>query len=233
MKRLLSIGLGLVVVGAVVGTMNLPLGLLIGVLGVAVIAYGAMRREGLPAADTAGDEFNPKYRVYMAPLRKLHAEIETLVEEHKDSTTIRVIGKEALEESAAVLEQAVKLVVSAEDLRHALQGKATAESDILDLQNQLQTAASDDERETLQHSIDARKLEVERYAALDQRLSEIHAGLRQAEAALAEVKSKLVLVASNPEQIEDGDQELRERLSRLHALSDSLGESDALLEEKN
>jgi len=232
-KRLLPVGVGLLALGAIVGVLNLPLGLLIGVAGIAVIAYGAMKRDGPPASDSAGDEFNPKYRVYLAPLRKLHADIEALVEEHKDSTTIRVIGTEALEESGAVLQQAVKLVVSAEDIRHAMQGKTAAESDILDLQNRVLTAASDEERDTLQRSIDARKLEVERYSALDRRLSEIQAHLRQAEAALAEVKSRLVLVASSPEPVEGDDQELRDRLGRLHALSDSLGESDALLQEKN
>ena len=160
------------------------------------------------------------------------AAFAALVEAHKDSTTIRVIGAEALEESGALLQQAVKMVASAEAVRRALQGKASAENDIVDLENRVETAATDQERETLQHGIEARKLEVERYAALDLQLSEIHAGLRQAEAALAEVKARLILVASKPEEVQAGDAELRERLGRLHALSDSLGESDALLEEK-
>src|ERR1035437_1504487 len=75
MKRLMQVGLGCIVAGVLVGILNLPLGLLVGVIGVGLIAYEAMTRPGPPPSDSVGDEFNPRYRVYLSPLRKLHTEI--------------------------------------------------------------------------------------------------------------------------------------------------------------
>ena len=196
---------------------------------VGVVAFTSMRRTQSTRVPVAGEDLDPESYTLLRPLRKLEGEIAQLVEGNKDSATVSVLGKEALDESRRLLEQASKSLSIRADLKRSLRGEYDAQKQIDDLKAKAASAATPQEKESLEAAIEARNLEVSHYGTIRQTVAQIEGGLRQAEASLAEMKARLAVSASGEkvEQASEGD--LRETIGRMKALSLSYDEAEQLL----
>jgi hypothetical protein len=199
------------------------------ILAIAAVAFAAMKRTQATRAQVPGEDLDPESRTLLRPLRKLEEEIADIVAQNKDSATVSVLGKEALDESRRVLEQASRSLVIRAELKRSLRGEYEAQKQIEDLNAKALTAATDQERESLQAAGEARKIELGHYGTIKQTIGQIDSGLRQAEAALAEMKARLAVSAGGEKVAAASEGDLRETISRMKALSLSYDEAEELL----
>ncbi|HZH99330.1 MAG TPA: hypothetical protein VEX38_10195 [Fimbriimonadaceae bacterium] len=177
--------------------------------------------------ETYEDELSPESRTLLRPIRKLHQELAQFVSS-SDQSEIRVIGAEALHESRTIVQHCVKLLQLRSEVRRSLQGKYAAETSLSELRASLESASGESERASLQTAMEAREKEMAHYAEQEAALGNIEGQLRQAEAALSELKARLMLSASTGDEAANSD-ELSGTLARLRSLSGSLDEAEELL----
>jgi hypothetical protein len=190
-----------------------------------IIAGNRVTREN--RAESYQDDLNPEARTLLRPIRKLHQELAQFVSS-TDRTEVKVIGTEALSESRAIVQHCANLLQLRTEIKRSLQGRYTAEKDIGELNESIQSAQTESEKQSLETALQARQKELGHYVQQEEALSSIEGQLRQAEAALAELKARLMVSASSSEEVSNPD-ELTSALSRLKSLSGSLDEAEELL----
>jgi hypothetical protein len=199
------------------------------ILAVGALAFASMRRAQQGRESVPGEELDPESRTLLRPLRKLEEEIASIVKLNQGSATVSVLGKEALDEAKRILEQATNSLQIRSELKRALRGEYDAEKQIEDLKEKGAAAATEQERESLEAAVQARNLELGHYGTIRQTIGQIESGLRQAEAALAEMKARLAVSATG-EKVELGSEgDLRDAIGRMKALSLSYDEAEELL----
>jgi chromosome segregation ATPase len=159
----------------------------------------------------------------------LRNDIVALVESKKSDVSIAVVGAEAATEADHILSQAANMLQLRRELLKASSGKIEAEKELRSLEGELAAAGSDAERKALQSALEARQAELSHYADADSANERIVAGLRQAEAALSEMKARLTTAAANGADAVEEEGELRETIGRLKSLGTSLDEAEAWL----
>jgi len=222
------LSLALIAAGGVISAMfgRFDIGVLLGVLAIGLLAIQTMaanrRQNDDPQTTDLGNEDQAK----LSPLRRLKREIQEIVESKASDPTISVVGNEALRESERIYDQCAQLLLLRRELNKAFVGRSAASRELEHLERDLNAATSEAERAALESALAARKLESEHYAKADQAVERIEAGLRQAQAALSEMKARLATVSAG----ETGaGSELEDTLGRLRTLGTSLDEAEAWL----
>lgn len=220
--------MGVVALGAVFGRFEFAVLGFVGWIG--ALAYGSMRQTQSAQPVDAGiaDSVSNANRVRIAPIRRLCREIEETVEKNVGNPVIKVIGAESLKQAHGILEQSVRMLALREELSHAVANRYKTSKAIQDLEAQL-GAAQGPEAESLNSAIEARKLEAKHFDAADAGIERIDGGLRQAEAALSELKSRLAVTAAEAKQADGSAEGLEETIGRLRALGSSLDEAEAMV----
>lgn len=186
------------------------------------------RRGAVQRANDPTESMDADSRSLFLPIRRLVDQIEE-VATRQDSVTGRVVGTEAMEEAKRIREQCAKALVARSELKKAGRGKGLAENEVSRLEEMEQSAATDSEKAALASAREARKLELTHYVEVEDAIKRIDGGIRQAEAALSEMKTRLAVAAGSEKAELAGDDELRETIGRLKSLSVSYDEAEQTL----
>lgn len=221
------VGLGVLVFGAIAS--NLALIVLGVAVGVAGLAAGSLLGTRQDRSSRTFDDLSGEERTLVRPFVNLHREIEAIVDRHGRSPVVKVIGKEALTESGTILGYATRLLEARSQLRKALAGKVEAKHEIERMRGQLAEEESSAIRNSLETALSAREAELAHYGGVEAALSRIESSLRQAQAGLAELRTRLAVSASTAAEatVNEGS-DLRETLANLRALGASLDEADEI-----
>jgi chromosome segregation ATPase len=217
---------GLVAAGAILGRVELAL---LGILGaIGALAAISMRAAQERHAEQELESVHPQDRALLAPLRKLRREIRAIVEAQKGNVAVAVIGAEAEAEADRIIRQSAELLRLRRELRKANTAASAAAREIDELKKEAGAAVSEAEAEALRSALAARELEQAHLARAGDALERIELGLRQAEAALAEMRARLA-AAPLEAQTDAPGEDLRETVGRLKALGTSLEEAEEWL----
>jgi hypothetical protein len=205
--------------------------LLLLLVGVAALLIKTVKRTAVDRAADVRDEMDAESRSLFAPIRRLTDEIEDVVQRHSDSAIMKVVGGEAVDEAKRIRDQIAKALSVRDDLKRTLRERSIAQSQVRQLQEKADASDIPAEKASLLSAIEARKLEMEHYGEVDQALAQIDSGVNQAQAALAEMKAKLLVKASSEKaSLATDDTDLRETISRMKALSVSYDEAEQLIQ---
>jgi len=191
-----------------------------------------MERVRLERLESGLDVLAPPDRAQLAPIRRLRQEIEALVDGHKRSASIAVIGPEAVHEAKQVHEQCVRLLSLRREMRRALADSGAVAGEITSLERRLADSKSEGERTALQSALDARRLEATHFVKMEDVLATVEGDLVQAQAALSEIKARLSVAAAEERVGEAAGEDLREALGRVRALSKGFEEAEAFLKDQ-
>lgn len=214
---------------ALVALGHLAIGIIVFIAWIGVLAISSMRAGAASRLEDPTELMDAESRSKFVPIRRLVEEIDSVVRDHQGSPSIKVVGGEARNEAERIKSQTAEALATRTELRKSLRGRTAAETELNDLQSKLHAAQSDDERDALQGAIAARTEEIAHYDSISDSVARIDAAVKQAQAALSEMKAKLATGASG-ERAEATDTEgLRETVSRLKALSVSYDEAEQTL----
>lgn len=222
----LGVGIGAVLLGA--GIVLSSLGLV--VTGVAVLlgtgfAFSVRQNKAASARDLM-ETIRPEDRVRLRPMLRLKDEIAQIVAANRQSTSIAIIGQEALEEAERLGVHVAEMLQLRAKVRRPMAQSANPSVAAERLEAELEIAGSELERQALEAAVAARKLEGDHYGKVQEAIDRIDSNVKQAEATLAEMKARLLAAAA---QGAENDDELRDTLSRLRSLDKSLDEAEQLL----
>lgn len=206
------------------------LGALLIVGGIGLIAFESMKKAQENRPDAIEDDVNQADRHLLAPIRKQLAKIEELTEANSDHAGIKVIGAEALSEGQSIYRQCVTLVIEKANARKNKSLMAQVQKDKTEAQTKLAAAADDNEKELYQTALGSYSEQEQLLTERDKRFEAIDAQLAQAEAALKLIVTQLSTMVQQGVSEEGSSDELRDSLSRLQALGQSLGETGEFLE---
>ncbi len=202
----------------------------IGLLGwIGVTAWLAMRQTQSETDRAAELEVSNENRARFAPIKSVCREIDDLVARNAQNPAVKVIGAEARAEADGVLRHAARLLALRDKALKSAHGLHVAKRALSDLESEQAGAGGEEQRSTLESAIEARKVEIAHYGDAEASVERIDAALKQAEAALSELKARIVVAASEPAGIGDGTSELSESLARVRSLTKSFDEAEQLV----
>ncbi len=223
------ISLAVLVGGAVFGRIDIAL---LGLLGfIASAAWLGMRAAQRRAAEAKIDEVSNANRVLIAPLRRLHGEIENILERAQNNPTVKVIGAEAVAESTRILQNAARILSLRDQVKTAQVGKVEAASQLSELTQRLSQAQTESERQSLEVAAEARRQEIRHYAETDKVMQRIDSILQQSESALSELKARLTVAMASNAGVEASDEEMAQTFARIKGLTASFDEAEQLARE--
>lgn len=226
MKKILPgalLGLAVAVVGILINQVAVVvLGLVFGLLAVALLA---MRSTQEMSADVT-DDLSPESRILIKPLRKLYQEMQDAAA-GKSASISPYLATEAMQEAKRLLDKSAGALALRDRLVKQSREAYPAQKNIEDLQASLAAATTDEERTSLQSAITARQQELAHYGEIKDGVAKIESSVRQAEAALAEMRAKMVSSGSAG-LADQGSDSLRDAVGRMQALSTSLTEVQQL-----
>ncbi len=231
MKAVLSpISLAILACAVVLAFLNMPLALVLGLAWIVTSAWSLMRSTQHRHEDLViGENLRPESQLLLKPIKRLAAEMHELVESRPVDSAVAMVGKEVLSECDRVVRQCAASLTVHDDLRRLSRGRFEATKEIDRVQAAMATATSPEERAAMETTIAARQSELGHYAKIESALEKIDSDLKQAEAALAEMKARLALSASGVSQAEADSSELRESLIRVRAVTLSVDEAEQLI----
>ncbi len=227
---------GAIVAAAGVGLIvfsQFALGALLIVGGIGLIALESMKKAQANRPDAIEDDVNPADRHLLAPIRKQLAKIEEITSQNAGHAGIKVIGGEALNEGQSIYRQCVTLVIEKANARKSNVQIAQILKDKSIAALKLTEATSDEEKDLYQTALNSYDQQAQLLAERNKRFEAIDAQLAQAEAALKLIVTQLSTMARQGVFEDGSSEELRESLSRLQALGQSLGETGDFLENIN
>lgn len=198
-------------------------------LGVTLAFFYSIRKTNQVRRSDPLEAVRPENRARIAPIRKLMADIQALVDQHGDDPAIGVIGREAAADSNRVFEQCVRMLAARDALIRASGSRVETDREIARLES-LASTASDVERPSLETALAARQKERKHHERARDAVDRIDAQMRQAEAVLSELKTRLTLAASTAAAPDFEHEGLSDTLSRLKSLGDSLDEAVEVLQ---
>lgn len=220
-------GVGLIVFS------QFALGALLIVGGIGLIALESMKKAQANRPDAIEDDVSPADRHLLAPIRKQLAKIEEITSQNVGHAGIKVIGGEALNEGQSIYRQCVTLVIEKANARKNKVQIAQVQKDRAEAEAKLAGAADDGEKELYQTAVGSYSEQAMLLTERDKRFEAIDAQLAQAEAALKLIVTQLSTMAQQGISEDGSSEDLRESLSRLQALGQSLGETGDFLENIN
>lgn len=197
-------------------------------LAIASVAYLSMQQTKALREDGEMSDLTNEERSQLAPIRKLRNEIAETVQAKNSDVSVSVVGAEAIQEANRILDQCSKLIRLRKDLKKSLFSHVASSKELTALEADLAKATSEPERQALEQALEARKIESAHYGSAEQALQRIDASLRQAEAALSEMKARLATSALPSAEAESSD-ELEATIGRLKSLGTSLEEAEEWL----
>lgn len=219
----------LLIVLIAIGFANVPLVASGGVAWVMAQAWLVMKGTQQRRAElVVGEDLKPESQALLRPIRRLARDMHELVERSSDGT-VAAVGKDVLTEADRVVVQSAVSLSVRDELKRLLRGKYEAEKEIARVKDSITSAKSDDERKALEATSAARETEISHYAEIEAVISKIDTDLRQAEAALAEMKARLSLFATEGARAESSSDQLRESLLRVRAVTLSVDEAEELI----
>ena len=208
--------------------MGLAFVLFLGSLG---FAAAQISRSRVASTQSLIYELDNESRGMIAPLIKLSEEIRTLVDSASSSTTLKVIGPDAVTESQNVVAQCARMLQARSTVLRSEHNRESAEKDLADLTLRIGSAQSVEEHSALQSSIDARQREIAAYDSLKSAVPSVEGSLRQANAVLSEIKARLALAVTGV-GTETGSGDFADSLARLKTLGVSFTEAEEMLKEQ-
>lgn len=197
--------------------------------GTACILVGAIRKGATTRSSDSVDGMDGDSRALFVPIKRLVGEIEEIVTRHQDGALMRTIGEEARTEAIRIREQIAKALAIRSDLKRARRGASLANQEIGRLQTAIATA-DEGEKPGLESTLAARQIELEHYASVNESIEAIDRAVKQAEAGLSEIRARLAVgVTGELTASSSADDNLRESLSRMKALSISVDEAEQVL----
>jgi hypothetical protein len=196
---------------------------------VGAMAWIGIRGTQLSQAASPLDQVSNENRARLAPIRRLYDQMRELIEKNESQPAVKIIGAEALAEAEHVLRQSVQLLQLRKQLVSAAGAQGAAERDLSDLQLKLETAASEEERESYRQAIAARSAETHERRRASESIERVDAFLRRAEAALSEMHSRIAVAAAGAETADQAGDELGETILRLRDLTKSFDEAEELV----
>lgn len=195
------------------------------------LAIGQMRvGNAMREADSA-EALDPDGRSRFSRVKGLTAEIEAIVERPSTAPVIRALGKDAVAEARRIRDQVAAALVRRSALRKILAGRSSAEIEIKKLEERQEAATSPEEKTSLASAQEARRIELDHYQSAQQAMDIIDSGIRQAEAALSEMKARLEFgITRQQAEISEPIDELRDTIGRLKAISVSYDEADEVMQ---
>lgn len=211
-------------------TGNIALGLLAMLTAVAVAAVASIGAAQRQRQATGVEDLPHESRALLRPILRLREELREFVGKHSESAALKVIGAEALQEADTIVEHATRLLTLRAQTKKAALGRSLSEQEVAQLEVQLEGATNPAERQALENALAARRAEREHYGPLQDSLRAIDSSLKQAEAALSEMRARLNLAVSDEARFVSGDQQdLNDTVARLRSLSASMDEAEELL----
>lgn len=200
-------------------------------LGLIALVVFSMRKTASVRQEDLADNMDPDSRALFVPIRRLTREIEELVEKNKSAFVMATVGTEAAQEAKRIRDQVARALIVRGELKRAMRGRSTAAQEIEKLAGKAKDALSETERQALESAATARQLEMGHYATVEDTIGRIDANVRQAQAALSEIRARLAVRASG-EKAERAEQvdDLRDTMGRLKALSITVDEAEQLVQ---
>lgn len=208
---------------------NLPIAAVCLIVLIGVVAVASMRQSATARASDPTEDLNPESRTLFLRIRRLNSDIEQMVERSRSTPAVQYLGKEALTESNRILAQVAQSLKVRQDLKKALSGASLISRDTEALERQISEARTADEREALEVALQAKKLEVGHYVEIERMLTQIDGGIKQAEAALGEMKARLAVSVTNDKAAEVPEEDIRETIGRMRAITLSVDEAEEIL----
>jgi hypothetical protein len=209
---------------------NYALGGLSLTLWVALLVLKTMRETASKVQADPREEMDAESRSLFAPIRRLTNEIEEVVERNPDSTVMKVVGKEALDEATRIHDQVAKALAVRDDLKRSLRERNMSKAEAEKLLAKAEAEQDPTVKATLLSAVEARNIELSHYTIVESTIAKIDSSVHQAEAALSEMKARLSTKASGEKALSaTDDAELRDTISRMKTLSISYDEAEQLL----
>lgn len=180
-------------------------------------------RTGLPHPT----EMSAEVRHLTAGLRRQREELMRSVRAHRDLPELQVIGNEALETSADLIIKVTNIAQQRDELRRAHQRAGLGEEEEARLELRSAQATSVEEKAAIEKTLANYRHAKDNLEEAEGRLGDFGQQVRDGEAVLAELHSKMLLMTTLGSR--DKGEDLRETLSQLHSLSSSLDEVEATL----
>ena len=194
-------------------------------------ALFAMKAAVRPMAEDPREDMDPESRSLFAPIRRLTEEIEETVEKHSDSAIMKVVGGEAIQEARRIRDQVAKALAARSELKKTIREKNLAAMEAEQLRTKAESAETPEAKLTILSALEAKRMEIAHYQTVDDVIVKIDAGTNQAKSALSEMKARLaVKAASEKTSAATEDEDLRDTIGRLKALSVSYDEAEELLQ---
>jgi hypothetical protein len=219
----LALGVAGIVVSAI-GQVGLGLALFAAGLGIAAIHSarpGAVRR-----SEDVKDSLKPESRAHYVRLERIAREVQEAFAERRNGG-LAGLGREAGEASEKILRQVAHALQTRQRLVRAMAERNTAMGQAIEMRQDFERARTTAERESIGEAAVAKQIELDHYDRAERALAEIDAGIRKSEAALRELKAK-VLVGGALEGREQEELDIREALMELRATSATIDEAETL-----
>lgn len=170
------------------------------------------------------DRVSNNNRVRIAPIKRLYEDLCAIVEKNGSNATVKVIGEQTVREAEEIIGQCVKMLAHRERIvkSGALDPELARASD--ELKAQAGEAQSDEERRSLESAAAAYEITSAQAGKAKEALERIDAGMKEAEAALELMKSRLNAAALGTDGPSDYESDFRESIMRLRSLDGSLTE---------
>jgi hypothetical protein len=215
----------LVLFGIVLGKVALVIvGVAVGLFVAGIAAMGATQNR----VDNSMDHLSPESRILVHPLKRIYNEMQEAAR-GKSENISSYLAEEALAESKRLLDQSIAALLLRDKLIREGRGRYEANKSVEDLQTRMNSSTSDEEKASLQSALAARQQEISHYDSLLPGISKIESSVKQAEAAMAEMRARMIS-SSSTGLAEQGSDPLREAVGRMQALSSSLSEAQDMLQ---
>lgn len=196
---------------------------------IGVLAISSIKQTAVSRSSDVSEELDPDSKILFSPVKRTAAEIESLAAQ-KTWGALTFVAQEAGTESKRIRDEVARALLSRRDLKRALRDRSLAMREIEKLQEQIAVSLSEEEKDSLELALEARKIELTHYDKAQKALEQIDVYVREAEAALAELKARLT--AGLSVDAADDSEELRETLGRLKSIGASFDEAEAFLKGK-
>lgn len=175
-------------------------------------------------------ELDTTGRALLSSLQNLQESLGRLVGELRGVPELRSLLDEVEDASRHANEQAGVLLEARSALQRSLKGRATALQKLGEADSLLHAEKDPEARAALESAVAARREEVAGYRRTEDRIRGIEAKLRQAEAGLAELQSRLVAATAIRDSKDEAEEELGGLVERLRNLGHTLDEATEFLE---
>lgn len=208
------------------------MGVWIAVIVIALVAVGfvaTLQRGRKQRASDPREAMSPESRSLFNPIRKLVQEIDELANRSSLRPEMKVIAREALDEAHRISAQVAKALVARGEIKRAGVQRGASVEELAELELKVEQATTVAEREALTSALAAKRIELGYSANASDALGLIDASVRQAEAALSELRTRLNLALTSQALETAQDESLRETIGRLKSLTVSVDETESFL----